>query len=133
MRLRVRGVLRGRADDDDVLQRVWMGVHRHAAGFRWASRVSTWLYQIATCESLMALRTRPAATLTVGMVDMSPPPDELAEQRRTIRRVRAVMRTLPPEQRAAFLLGVLDPRPFRPTNTERSQLHYGRARLRRCV
>jgi len=137
LRARIRTLLRGRADEDDVVQNVWLNVHRQAGRFRWQSQVSTWVYSIATCEALMALRGKTHVTATVGLEDHAPLPDTLTDQRRTLRRIRATLRTLPLGQRAAFLMHVLEgaeyPGGKQGRSTPRRDVHSARTKLRRCV
>ncbi|MEO0733565.1 MAG: RNA polymerase sigma factor, partial [Bacteroidota bacterium] len=46
------------ADVDDVLQNTFVKVYRNVAGFRGESKLSTWLYRIATNEALSWLRSQ---------------------------------------------------------------------------
>jgi RNA polymerase sigma-70 factor (ECF subfamily) len=54
----VRGVLGDSDEVDDVLQNVYIKIHRGLAGFRGDSRLSTWIYQIARNEAINAARKR---------------------------------------------------------------------------
>lgn len=134
-----------RADADDVVQRVWLRALRHGAGA--SRRVVGWLVRTARREALMTagyidpdgVRARAdrrpvgGIALTAGLVDCSPLPDELAEQRRTLRRLRTELRMLPLAERAAFVLNVLEGEPTTGDPTRRRQVQDARAKLRRVV
>ncbi len=45
-------------DAEDVLQDTYMKAYRHLSGFDGRSKLSTWLYRIATNEALMLIRKR---------------------------------------------------------------------------
>lgn len=49
-------MLGNQQDAEDVLQETFMKAYRHLKGFNGRSRVSTWLFRIATNEALMLLR-----------------------------------------------------------------------------
>ncbi|MCI6279059.1 MAG: RNA polymerase sigma factor [Porphyromonas sp.] len=52
----VRRIVFSHDDTDDILQNVFVKVWKNVAGFRGASKLSTWLYSIATNEALSFLR-----------------------------------------------------------------------------
>lgn len=150
VRVNIWRILDGRAarvDSDDVVQRVWLGVlNRPRSPQR---RLVGWLVRLAKREALLTAgygdseRTKPRAradrrsiggiALTAGLVDCSPLPDELAEQRRTLRRLRSELRMLPLAERAAFVLNVLEGEPSGDGSTQRVYVNRARAKLRRVV
>jgi RNA polymerase sigma-70 factor, ECF subfamily len=56
-RLAIR-MLNNPQDAEDILQETFLKAYRHIDGFDGRSKVSTWLYRIATNEALMFLRRR---------------------------------------------------------------------------
>lgn len=135
--MRVGGILRDRAEADDVMQGVWLRVHRSAARFNWRSRVSTWLYRLARHQALTAIgasqRSVEGVTLTCAVSDASVPgPDMLADQRRTLTRIRSVLPTLTPREREAFVLSIVEGETS-PVSTRRVHLRLARAKLRRVT
>jgi RNA polymerase sigma factor (sigma-70 family) len=54
----VRGVLGNSDEVEDVLQNVYIKIHRGLGAFRGESRLSTWIYQIARNEAINAARRR---------------------------------------------------------------------------
>ena len=52
-------------DAEDVLQETFIKAFRHLAKFDGRSRLSTWLYRIATNEALMMLRRRKNVTISI--------------------------------------------------------------------
>lgn len=51
-------ILNNKQDAEDVLQESFLKAYRHLKNFDGRSKVSTWLYRIATNEALMILRRR---------------------------------------------------------------------------
>lgn len=95
-------------DAKDVVQEVYLQVHRSIAHFRWEASFATWLHRITlnvTCSYLRrATRARNASP---------PAPVALDEEARLvaraeIRRLYEAMDRLSPEQRAAFALYELE-------------------------
>ena len=54
----IRGIVKNHEDADDVLQNVFIKVHRNIKKFKEESGLYTWLYRIATNESLTLLNKR---------------------------------------------------------------------------
>lgn len=52
-------------DAEDVLQETFIKAYRHVGSFDGRARFSTWLYRIATNESLMFLRRRRPETVSI--------------------------------------------------------------------
>lgn len=58
-------------DAEDVLQETFIKAFRHLADFDGRSKLSTWLYRIATNEALMVLRRRKINPLSIDEPDNS--------------------------------------------------------------
>lgn len=133
VRKRCRVIIRGRADVDDAVQEVWVSVARHVASFRNEAAFTTWLHSITTACALMALRNvwRNAGELCADEPCNGAQPDELADQRRTLSRLRAAMRTLSPSEKGALILGAIEGH----TEAKVPKVHVAnaRAKLRRVV
>lgn len=54
----IRGIVKNHEDADDVLQNVFIKVYKGINGFQGDSKLYTWLYRIATNESLTFLKKR---------------------------------------------------------------------------
>jgi RNA polymerase sigma-70 factor, ECF subfamily len=52
-------------DAEDILQETFIKAFKHIKGFDGRSRISTWLYRIATNEALMLLRRRRPDTVSI--------------------------------------------------------------------
>jgi RNA polymerase sigma-70 factor, ECF subfamily len=52
-------------DAEDILQETFLKAYRHLKGFDGRSRLSTWLYRIATNEALMFLRRKKLDTISI--------------------------------------------------------------------
>ncbi len=110
-----------RQDAEEVLQDVFLTVFQKIDSFRGDSKLSSWLYRIATNAALMKLRKRPKgkeipleeelgpAMTEEGMLaepvaDWSRlPPDEL-DRKELARRIEAAISQLPAEYRSVVVL-----------------------------
>ncbi|WP_409994637.1 RNA polymerase sigma factor [Dokdonia sp. Hel_I_53] len=54
----IRGIVKNHEDTDDLLQEVFVKVYRNIHKFKGDSKLYTWLYRIATNESLTFLKKR---------------------------------------------------------------------------
>ena len=86
-------------DAEDVLQEVFIQVYRHWEQFRCESSLSTWIYRIATNESLRLLNSRKRRETASDYVDYE---NELA-----VKFQEAILR-LPEKQRLIFNLRYYD-------------------------
>ena len=112
-------MLQSSADVDDVLQNTLVKAHRNLDGFRGESKLSTWLYRIATNEALTWLRSQQRRGRHLSTED----PATLAE--RSLRadaffdgdeaqlHLQRALATLPPKQRAVFGFRYFDELPYR--------------------
>ncbi len=96
------------ADDaSDVLQEAYLRAHRalRMGEFKGDSRLETWLHRIVVNAALNHRRGR-SRHARLGSLDRSPPmsPDTSAE----VAKVMALVRELPPDQRAALVLKELE-------------------------
>ena len=69
-------------DAEDVLQETFLKAYRHLADFDGRSSLSTWLYRIATNESLMMIRRRKAPA--VSLDEPIPSDDHEAEPQQIV-------------------------------------------------
>ena len=113
------GLLGNRQDAEDVAQEVFLEVYRSADKFRQDAKLSTWLYRIAVNRSLNFIRdnkwSRRLRSITALLEngreqitnasgpDASRPDVALEEKERNLA-VQKAVNSLPPKQRAAFVL-----------------------------
>jgi RNA polymerase sigma-70 factor (ECF subfamily) len=99
---------------EDVLQEVFLLAYRALSGFRGHAQFSTWLYRIAFRE---AARTR-TRLRRIGQLFRPLEDDEALVSRRReglnpdLEEVLGALQTLPARQRAAFLLHVVEGKPY---------------------
>lgn len=112
-------MLHAAADVDDVLQNTLVKVHRNVAGFRGDSKLSTWLYRIATNEALTWLRSRRrrerrfTAEAPETMSARSLAADDFFDGDAAQAQLLKALQTLPPRQRAVFSFRYFDDLPYR--------------------
>jgi RNA polymerase sigma-70 factor (ECF subfamily) len=133
----------GGADLEDVVQEVFLQVHRSLADFRGQSKFSTWLHRVTVNVVLMsrrAARSRPIFA-SEGLSDNEPDagvsPDEAAARRRRVEAFRRVLERLPEKKRTVFVLHEIEGLPpseiatmvDAPVLTVRTRLFYARREI----
>ncbi|MDK9699209.1 MAG: sigma-70 family RNA polymerase sigma factor [bacterium] len=113
----LRSRIHDTSDAEDLLQETFVAAIRSGNPLRDASRVKSYLFQIAA--NLMKShyrRTRPVAVSTLGeggemqyesMAESAPSPEEHASHQMLQDRIATVMREMSPSHRKAFELGIL--------------------------
>jgi RNA polymerase sigma-70 factor, ECF subfamily len=97
-------------DADDVAQNVFIKVHRSLVGFNGESMFSTWIYRIATNESINYLRAQKARQATslddmiYEPVDADAQPSMNAEQDEQRLMIEDAINALPEKQRVVFTM-----------------------------
>ncbi len=140
----------GAAEADDLTQEVFMKVSRGLKGFRGESKLSSWIYRIATNTALDHLRRTSQTTTEIPSVDMEreeepirlrgaiPLIDRQLIQKEMNACIRNVIKKLPEEYRTVIVLRELEE--FRNNeiaeilqvslDTVKIRLHRARAKLR---
>jgi RNA polymerase sigma-70 factor, ECF subfamily len=133
-------------DVEDVVQEVFVQVHRALPSFRGDAKLSTWLYRLAVNVTKMHLRHRrirpPRATDeawedAAAPVDTAEPPDEAMARQRRVRALYRLLDTLPEKKRTVLVLHDLEGLDARriaevvdaPVVTVRTRLFYARRAL----
>jgi RNA polymerase sigma-70 factor (ECF subfamily) len=106
-------------DAEDILQETFIKAFQHIQGFDGRSKISTWLYRIATNEALMLLRRRKPEPLSVEepagddqqplqeplqILDWTSLPEEELLSDETLQVVNQAVAALPDSLRATFIL-----------------------------
>jgi RNA polymerase sigma factor (sigma-70 family) len=109
----VRRILLNHDDSNDVIQNVFIKVWNNLANFRQDSQLFTWLYRIATNESLTYLKQKKRRFL-VSINDVG---SELADKlhsdplfngNRIQLKLQQAIQTLPPQQKLVFNMKYFD-------------------------
>jgi RNA polymerase sigma-70 factor (ECF subfamily) len=105
----------GRGTDlEDIVQEVFLQVHRSIRDFRHGARFSTWLYRVTVNVVLMhrrAAKSRPVfgeAPESLAAVDHRPFADEQVEQRRRVQAFHRLLDRLSEKKRVVFVLHELE-------------------------
>jgi RNA polymerase sigma-70 factor (ECF subfamily) len=105
----------GRPSDlEDVVQEVFLQVHRSIRDFRHGARFSTWLYRVTVNVVLMhrrAAKSRPVfgeAPESFAAVDQRPHADEQLERQRRVRAFHRLLDRLSEKKRLVFVLHELE-------------------------
>lgn len=138
-------------DADDVLQDAFLKIHQNLAGlerpeafFPWARRilVNTALDHIRRRRRVSAVEAEPSDDMGEHNVDSGgEPPDRRVEEREFFSKLERALRVLPPRQHEVVLLHDVEgmtteeisARLSIPRATVRSNLFYGREKLRRML
>jgi RNA polymerase sigma-70 factor (ECF subfamily) len=121
----VRSVMGDRDDVEDVVQQVYIRVHRGLASFRGDARFSTWLYRIARNEAINAVKR----------------PDRVQERAALGEHLERAMQHLDENQRTALELRYMGERTYEeiaeimdvPLGTVKTYIHRGKAELKRIL
>jgi RNA polymerase sigma-70 factor (ECF subfamily) len=98
------------ADSEDVVQEVFLQVHRSLAEFRGQAKFSTWLHRVTVNVVLMVRRAARSRPVFAGeaVADQEPDrgllPDEDAARRARIEAFRRLLDRLPEKKRTVFVL-----------------------------
>lgn len=112
-------MLHSGADTDDVLQNTFVKAYRNLGRFRGDSKLSTWLYRIATNEALSWLRgsqrrnARFSAEDPATMAGRQLAGDGYFDGDAAQAHLQRALATLPPKQRAVFSFRYFDDLPYR--------------------
>jgi RNA polymerase sigma-70 factor (ECF subfamily) len=131
------------ADVEDLVQEVFLQVHRSIGDFRGDARLSTWLYRLTVNVVLMHRRAAKSRPLLVGEAVAAPPkdqrllPDEQVARKRRMAAFYRMIDRLSEKKRTVFVLHELDgltPQEIAkiveaPVLTVRTRLFYARREL----
>jgi RNA polymerase sigma-70 factor (ECF subfamily) len=134
-------------DAEDILQEVFLQVHRSLGDFRGQSKFTTWLHRVTVNVVLMArraARSRPAFAaepLADGQADDRLLPDEDAVRQQRIAAFRRLLERLPEKKRTVYVLHELEGLPpaeiaeivGAPVLTVRTRLFYARRELQEMM
>lgn len=129
----LRNLVRDPALAEDVMQETFLRVYRRLGGFRFQSKFSTWLLQIARNAGIDALRARGRRDAVVAALpDPRPQPDGSAQLE-----INEAIASLPVRLREAFLLVEVLGLPYRdaagalgaPEGTVKSRVFHARRQL----
>lgn len=113
----IRRMVIEHADADDVLQNVFIKVWKGLENFREDSQLYTWLYRIATNETLSFLEKQ-KRTSTVSLQDIAPSlenkikADSYFDSNQLEWRLQLAIQDLPEKQRLVFNLRYYDSMPY---------------------
>jgi RNA polymerase sigma-70 factor (ECF subfamily) len=103
-----------RADLEDLVQEVFLQVHRSIQDFRGDARFSTWLYRLTVNVVLMHRRAAKSRPQLIGEAVVAPPtdlrplPDEQVARHRRIAAFRRLLERLSEKKRTVFVLHELE-------------------------
>jgi len=142
----IRGVLGDSDEVEDVLQQVYIKIHRGLPSFRGDARFSTWVYQIARNEALNAVKKRRLDTTPIEDVVLAAPEDAASPERaygqqQLSAHMEAAMSRLEEGQRIALELRYMGERSYEeiadtmqiPLGTVKTYIHRGKAQLKEIL
>lgn len=117
----VVAMARNEHDAQDICQEIWIVVWRNLKSYREDSKLSTWLYSIATRRAIDHLRqrrrwyerflpflSRPESSERIDPVSLAANPREGLERRERHARFEQAVEALPPKQKAVLTLREID-------------------------
>nr|WP_240741855.1 sigma-70 family RNA polymerase sigma factor [Deinococcus sp. KSM4-11] len=124
---------------DDVVQEVFIALHRGLKAFRGEAQLSTWLHRVTLNACYRALATRPTIPFDQALEPAAPhSPVRAGEQHDLRARLTHALGTLPPDQREAVTLREISGLEYAEIaaltgvelGTVKSRINRGRAALR---
>jgi len=103
-----------RSDLEDLVQEVFVQVHRSIKSFRAESRLSTWIYRVTVNVALMQRRAAKSRPLIVAepqeplLLDESAPPDEQLSRQRRVEALYRLLDRVSDKKRAVYVLHELE-------------------------
>ena len=138
--------LQNRLEAQEIVQEVFVRVHRALPQFRGGARLATWLYRItmnACLDSRRRLTVRREVPLDVAASEVALDADPLvrAASREFAERVAAALHELPPRQRATLVLRLYEDLSLQeiadvlgsPLGTVKANYHHALTKLRRTL
>ena len=131
-----------RGDLEDVLQEVWLEVHRSIASLDDPGALAAWLYRVARNRTVRHLRKRITPTRTIEDVQEDGEIDRGGEfSPEDAEMIHLALDVLSPEQREILVLRFLEEMSYEgiatvtgcPVGTVRSRIHYAKLALRRVL
>ena len=132
-------------DLEDLMQEVYVVVHRQIGGFRQESKLTTWLFSIclrvtSRHRKRAYFRREQQVAAVPESIDMRTP-EKLAEERERSRRLELILTALTLEQRAVFVMFEVEGFSCQeiaelsgvPTGTVYSRLHAARKRVEKAI
>lgn len=109
----IRRLVVSHEDAEDIIQEVFIRVFRHLEQFREESSLATWIYKIATNESLRFLKKRreemvSAEEMQEGLLDKLKTSDYVDYENELAVKFQAAILKLPEKQRVVFNLRYYD-------------------------
>jgi RNA polymerase sigma-70 factor (ECF subfamily) len=130
------------AEADDLLQDVWLEVHRSIATLSDPGAIGAWLYRVARNRTIRHLRRRVTPTRMIEDIPADLEVDRVGNfSAEDAEAIHAALDRLVPEHREALVLRFLEEMPYEaiatltgcPVGTVRSRLHYAKLALRRAM
>jgi len=111
----IRGIVNSHDAADDILQDVYLKAWQALPGFRGESCGFTWLWKIATNESVNYLRKeklRSYLSLDARMADRGPSSDPYFDGDAAQAKLESAIASLPPKQKAVFCMRYYEELPY---------------------
>jgi RNA polymerase sigma-70 factor, ECF subfamily len=124
---------------DDIMQEVWLDMHRGLPALRELAAFRGWIYRIARDRAVRQLRQKQHATMSSEVLDaLEETEDEAAFSAEDVAQIHSALDRLAPAQREVLVLRYLEGMPYEeiaivvsaPPGTVRSRLHYAKRALR---
>lgn len=105
----IRRLVTDHDDTDDILQEVFIKAWKNLEGFRADSKLYTWLYRIATNESISFLnRKKMRAGSSLEDLTFQPADQASVDGNKAMLKLQQALLTLPEKQRAVFNMKYFD-------------------------
>ncbi len=105
----IRRIVKNHEDADDILQNTFIKVFRNIDNFKQESSLKTWLYRIATNESITFLNNPKNRSFdSLDNIQTDRPADEIADYDNLNQKLVQAIDTLPTKQKVVFNMRYYD-------------------------
>lgn len=115
----IRRMVKTHENADDVLQNVFIKVFKNIKGFKGESKLYSWLYRIATNESLSFIKKQKVRTNHEGALALKkhPSAEPYLESEQTLKILKTAIDSLPDKQKLVFNLRYYDEMSYKEMST----------------
>lgn len=108
----IRSIVKNHQDADDVVQNTFIKIFKGIKGFKADSKLYTWLYRIATNESLTFLKRKKQTASMEEVSTLNHTAPSFHDEESTIKKLKIAISLLPEKQRIVFNLRYFEEMPY---------------------
>jgi len=108
----IRSIVKGHQDANDVVQNTFIKVFKGIKGFKSDAKLYTWLYRIATNESLTFLKRKKNTATMDDVAVLKKAAPSFHDEKSTVEKLKIAIEQLPEKQKLVFNLRYFEEMPY---------------------